>query len=118
MPSAITSGNTVIVPDLIMLFTDEVDAGNIVHPVISGSTPDVTLRPSSVSTGTLRMFFMNEADCAVARDAHMQPAVFSITSEDMPWLPSAYIPNGKIRRIQQENPKRWMLEVDYQEVGV
>ncbi len=113
----ITSGDVIIRPDLVMLFSDQAQAGNLVHQIIDRAEPEIDLRPASLATGTLKLFFLDAASCAAARNAHMQAATFTVDAPDQPWLPAAYVPNGTIRREQQENRKRWMLEVDYQELA-
>lgn len=118
MSTIITSGATVLTPELILLFEDESEAGTLVHPKLGTSNPDVTLRRAAAPTGKLRLLFLTAEEAQSARDAHMAAAVFTIVTDEVTWLPSSYVPNGSIRRVQQNDDRdRWVLEVDYQEVS-
>ena len=108
---------TTVVPDQVHIFEDDVTPGTVVHDVIGLTYPEVTLRPAKSPTGVLKLFFLTHEAAQLARVFHMTAATFSIVSETMPWLPSRYVPQRSIRRVQQvENPRRWVLEVGYREL--
>lgn len=116
MSVTITSGSTVIVPDLVLAHQDEIVGGSIIHEIIGRTDPDITLRPASAPSGTLRLFFLRWNDAQTARNAHLEAALFSVSSDSQPWLPARYVMR-RLSRIQQESAtKRWVLEVEYTEV--
>lgn len=109
---------TAIVPDLVMPFEGDDQAGTVVHPIAGRAYPDVTLAEASAGTGTLRLFFLTYGDAEAARQFHRAAAAFTLTAPDMPWLPHYYVVIDRIGRAQQtENRKRWMITVPYQEVA-
>lgn len=111
-----TTDATTITPALVLGGWESADEPQtIVHPILGSENVAVTLRPAAPRTGQLRLLFMDSASADAARVFHRAAAVFTAVS-DLPWVPSAYVPNGPIRPAQQENRERWILEVPYQEL--
>ena len=107
-----------VVPDQVQIFEDDVTPGTVVHDAIGLTYPEVTLRPAKSPTGVLKMFFLTHEAAHLARAFHMAAATFSIVSETMPWLPANFVPQGSIRRVQQEeSSRRWVLAVGYRELA-
>lgn len=108
-----------IVPTLVLGGWESADEPqSLVHRILGREDPDVTLRPASARTGTLRMLFWDSESAEAARAFHRAAATFR-TVTDMHWLPAAYVPNGPIRPAQQEtNQERWILDVPFQEIAL
>ncbi|OJU42016.1 MAG: hypothetical protein BGN97_04480 [Microbacterium sp. 69-10] len=105
-----------IIPELVLNGWDSTDEPRtIVHEILGRETPDVTLRPAAPRSGTLRLLFPDAASAEVARKFHRAAAVFTTVST-LAWVPAAYVPAGGIRTAQQEG-RRWVLEVPFQEVA-
>lgn len=105
-----------VIPDLVLAgHTAENEARTLVHEIPGSSDVVVTLRPASPSTGTLRLLFMDQQDADQARRFHLGAHVFTVVS-DLAWMPAAYVPQGRIRTVQQDAARRWVLEVPYHEV--
>lgn len=106
-----------ITPDLVLTeWSTENEARTIVHHILGRPDVDVTLRPATDATGTLRLFFMTHAQAEAARLFHLAAATFAVTTTDER-LPTRYVPQGSIRKVQQSvNAKRYVVEVPFQEL--
>ncbi|MFD8769558.1 hypothetical protein [Microbacterium oxydans] len=105
-----------ISPDLVLTeWVTENEPQSIVHRILGRSDVDVTLRPALDATGTLRLFFLDHTHAEQARAFHLAAAWFAVTTTDAR-LPAQYVPNGPIRKAEQENNARWVIEVPFQEI--
>lgn len=105
-----------ITPDLVLNeWVTENEAQTLVHKILGRGDVDLTLRPALDATGTLRLFFLSHADADAARRFHLAPASFSVATTDVR-LPARYVPIGGIRKAQQVNDARWVIEVNFQEL--
>lgn len=126
MPDLIVTGSTVIRPTLILGYQSTRAAGNVVHPIINRPSPDVTLRPASLRTGTLELLFAGDDSAAVetasaeAETLHATAAVFTLISDDRPSIAMSYVVsgNGQISRALDPSTRdAWTVTVPFQEVG-
>lgn len=117
MATTITTGTTTITPTLVTGWQASQESRNIVHTIIGRSTPDVTLKPANMRTGTLEMLFETAADADEARIVHMEAAVFTLTSSELAEVNMAYVVAGTISSVLEDETRRlWTLSVDFQEV--
>lgn len=93
----------------------ENEARSIVHEIPGSEDVAVTLRPAAPATGTLKLLFMDHASAEAARALHLSAHALTVET-DLDYLPDAYVPQGAIRKLQQDSVKRWVLEVPYQEI--
>ncbi|MFB4348481.1 hypothetical protein [Microbacterium sp. CR_7] len=105
-----------IVPDLVLNeWETENEAQSIVHPILGSADVAVTLRPARDATGVMRLFFLTHAAAEQARLFHTAAATFATSSDDVR-LPALYVPQGGIRKAQQANDARWIIQIQYQEI--
>lgn len=105
-----------ITPDLVLRgHITENEARSIVHEIPGSTDVAVTLRPASPATGSMQLLFMDHTAAEAARQMHLTAHAF-IVETDLDFLPAAYVPQGAIRKAQQDNQHRWVLELQYQEV--
>ncbi len=122
MATVLTSGGVVLTPSMALEVTERNESQTKVHPIIGRPDPDVTLRPASTRTGTLKLGYFDasaEADSAAARVALTGAAVWTIVSDDRPTLQFSFIVDGSVSRtLDEETRDAWVVEVDYREVTV
>lgn len=120
MSTLITHGADTITPTQVLGYDTEREAGNIVHPILGRSNPDVTLRPARLRTGTLTLGFhgrTSEADSLTAEALHATGGVFAVVSTDRATVEMSYVVDGMIRReLDDESRDAWVLSVGFQEV--
>lgn len=118
MTTTITSGATTITPELITGWESKNDTFNIVHDILSKSTPDITLRGSTTRSGTLTMLFLTEAACETARALHVGANVLTLASTAIAAANFDYIVSGSVSATLEDNTRRyWTLSVDYKEIA-
>lgn len=120
---SITDGETTITPTVVDGYQADRDARSIVHEILGRSAADVTARPASLRTGTLRLGFVGstaEEDSKEAEDLHATGALLVFSSSELPTIDMSYVVplGGRITR-ELENTTRaaWMLTVTFQEVS-
>lgn len=123
MNGSITGGASVITPTLILELTEEAQGGNIVHPILGRSNPDVTLRPGGRRTGTIALGFAganSEALSATARSVLLTAGLLTLVAPARPSLNGLtfVIPEGgRVQRsIEPDTRNAWTVVLDYQEV--
>ncbi|MCZ4301276.1 hypothetical protein [Microbacterium oxydans] len=105
-----------IVPDLVLNeWETQNEAQTVVHKILGRPDVDVTLRPAIDAAGTMRLFFLTQAQAEAARLFHLPASTFSVATTDAR-LPARYVPQGQIRKAQQANDARWIIEVEFQEL--
>jgi hypothetical protein len=106
-------------PALVLGWESRQESRNIVHPIVGISNPDVTLRPANLRTGTLHLFYMDEASAESIRAAHTAGVVFSLSSDDVDSIDMSYVVDGEIgTRLDDQTRIRWIVDVDFQEVTI
>lgn len=121
MSTVITYTGGSITPDMVLAYQSRREAGNIVHPILGRSNPDVTFRPAMLRTGTLELGFYgdtSEEDSLAAEEAHALGVVFTLASTDRGSIEMSYVVSGAVVRTIAESRTAWTLDVEYQEVGV
>lgn len=118
MTTTITSGATTITPELVTGWESTNDTFNIVHDILSKSTPDITLRGSTSRAGTLTMLFLTEGACETARALHAGANVLTLASTDITAANFSYVVAGTIATTLEDTTRRyWTLTVDYKEIA-
>lgn len=121
--AAISDGTTTIVPDLITEYGSQQAGRSIIHDIMESEAPSVSVRAAQLRTGTLAMFFADQADADACRILHARSAVFTLTpdADEVASIAMRYvIPESGRIRTEQPNldvPDVWTVTVDYQEVG-
>lgn len=116
----ITHGADTITPTQVLGYQSEREGRNIVHPILGRPSPDVTLRPAGLRTGTLSMGFAGptaEGDSRFAENLHSNGGVFTLMSAERLTVPMSYVVAGRIgRELEDESRDAWIVNVDFQEV--
>lgn len=115
--ATIAHADGIITPDQVLRFQSDRDSGNIVHTIPGRVSPDVTLRPASLRTGTLELMFRDEQDSRDAEDAHATGSTFALIAPERPTVETFYVVTGTItRELDPQTRDRWIVRVDYQEI--
>lgn len=111
-----SSDTATLTPDLVLTeWADENEPQTIVHRILGRQDVVVTLRPALDATGTMRLFFLTLAAAREAQAFHRAAATFTTDGSDER-LPAEYVPR-RIRKAQQpDNSKRWIVEIEFQEL--
>lgn len=123
MTLTITAGSNTITPTLMLMLSEESSGGNIVTTIPGRESPDVTLRPASLRSGTIELGFSgagSDAASAAALNVLRTPAVFTVAGADRATLNMTFVvqQDGRIRReIERETRDAWTISVDYQEIA-
>jgi hypothetical protein len=118
MATTITAGSLSFTPDLFTGWQATQESRNVIHAIIGRTYPDVTLKPAQVRTGTLEMFFAVGSESFAARSILASGAVFTITSDETPWIDGlTFVLSGSIlSALNDDSRSSWMLSADFQEV--
>lgn len=108
-------------PDLILGWEQSRAGTSIVQDIIGGGVR-ISVGRARPRTGTLELFYKFEVDAVHAFDLH-QPALYlKLTDLDNPgsWREMSYVvTDGGCRlRLDPTTRRRWIVEVDYQELQV
>lgn len=124
MADIITAGEATIEPTLIIGYTAARTSANLVHDILGKPSPDVTLRPAQLRTGTLTLGFdspTSETDSKTAADLlATYEGVFSLLSADRTTVDMTFVVSegGRIARdLEDETRAAWIVTADYQEVA-
>lgn len=119
MTTTIAQGATTLTPQLLLGYASTRDSGNIIHRAIDDpSNIDVTLRPASLRSGTLRFLFLTHAEGLAAEALHSNATALTLNDTDLPGVDMSYVVDGRIElELDDETRLRWVLSVDYQEVS-
>lgn len=119
MATTITSGTTTITPTLVLGWEANQDSRNIIHTIIGRSSPDVTLKPAALRSGTLEMLFETATAANNARLLHADAAVFTLTSSEQPLANMTYVVGNDISSVLEDTTRSlWQLNVSFQEIAV
>lgn len=108
-----------ITPDQIEApFEAEDEGQSVLHKVLGRTYPDVTLRPMSAATGTLRLRFSSASEAEAARIFHRQAATYTVASPAA-FLPARYVPTrvGRAQQLLGADVSGWAVEVDFAELS-
>lgn len=117
MATTITTGTTVITPEIITGWDTSQTSRNVIHEIIGRQDPDVTLQPAATRTGTLEMVFTSASAAETARNAFVNGTTFLIES-DLTWLDGlTVVMNGTITATLEDVTRQlWTISADFQEV--
>lgn len=117
MSTTITTGDTTITPTIITGWEASQDSRNVIHTIIGRPSPDVTLKPAALRSGTLEMVFETAADAEEARQLHTDAVVFTLTSTDQTTINMTYVVSGNIGSVLEDVTRNlWIITVDFQEI--
>ncbi|MGA1838466.1 hypothetical protein VD659_16225 [Herbiconiux sp. 11R-BC] len=106
-------------PPLVLGYSWTHEVRNIVHPLLNTAQPAVTLRTGGAKRGTLRLFYLNEADALFAAQMHTGLAAFTILDSDHPALAMRYAVVGSVSvELDPSTMRRWVVSVDFQETAL
>lgn len=105
-------------PALVLGYETSQESQNIIHDIIGGGIAVTLVRPRPRS-GTLRLFYLTEADANAARLLHTRESSFTLSDTDLPTITMTYVLDGSISpALDDEGRKRWVVEIGYQEIEV
>lgn len=115
MTTTLSLGGESIVPDLVLGYQADIQVTNIVHQIIGREQfPDVTFHVPTLRSGTLNMFFLDEAGATAAVALHSKLGILDLNDSTYPSLNMRYVPVGTISpRIEGV---RWVIAVGFQEL--
>lgn len=104
-------------PTLVLGYETEHESQNIVYDLIGGGIGVALIRPRPRS-GTLRLFYLTEADADDARTLHLRETTFNLISSDRATVAMTYVlgEDGITVELDDEGRRRWVVEVSFQEV--
>lgn len=121
MTAQITGGAAPINPDVVLGYESEREPGSIAHPILGSSSPDATLRPAQMRSGSLTLGFIQataEADSSAAESNLSAAASFTLTESDRSTVGMRFIVTGPIRRaLDPETRAAWTVAFDYTEIA-
>lgn len=105
-------------PDLVLGWDSSRQSRTVVHDVLGRPDPDVTLRPASTRTGTLRLFFLDLATAVACEEAHAAATIWTLSTADVLPATMRYVVDGQIR-LTSDGPAhaRWVLEAPFREIA-
>lgn len=117
MANTITDGTTVITPELILGWQAEQPSRNVIHEIIGKASPDVTLKPAGLRTGTLELLFLTATEAETARAMFLESQSFLIESDET-WLDLfRFVASGNISSALEDTTRNmWTITFDFQEV--
>lgn len=104
-----------ISPRLILGWDASAESQNVVHDIIGGGIAVTLIRPRPTS-GTLPLFFTEEAAAFAALEIHKRETSFTLTDTDRPVIGMRYVLDGSVSIQLTDDRKRWLVNVDYQVV--
>lgn len=118
MGVAIAYAGGTVTPELVLSYQSSRASGNVIHDIPGRDNPDVTLRPAGLRTGTLELFFAEEADSRAAEGVFAASGTFALIADERPTVAMYFIVSGTIEReLESQTRKRWTVRVGYQEIN-
>lgn len=111
----IVQGESIIRPDAVDGFESNREPGSLVHTILGRAFPDVTLRPASARSGTLRLTFRRDDDSATAELQFASPGIFQLVSAYQSTVEMSFAVTGRITR-RLDPSGYWAVEFGYHEV--
>lgn len=114
MPASLTSGSTTITPRALSGYTSDQEGGSIRHDILGRSTPDITLRPVGMRSGSFTLDFSSESAAATARTALAGASAWTLAHTERTSVNMRFI----VRRLSRtlEGDGRWYMTVSYEEM--
>lgn len=119
MSTTISAGATILRPILVDGYSAVRESRNIVHHIIGRQDPDITRRPASLRSGSLRLLFADEAESLQAEDVHANGITFVLTSTERASIEMTYVlAEGQTitRELDDETRELWLVIVPFQEI--
>jgi hypothetical protein len=116
--TTVTKGAITLTPLLMIDPEYSRESGNIVHKILGRSTPDITLAPALLRTGTHK-FLCADRSAAVALEAlHTSPGVLTLVDATLDGYGMKYVlANGSLTSAPDAAVRsRWIVQVPFQEV--
>lgn len=117
MTTTITDGTTAVEPVLVTSLETGSEGGTIVHPLLGGGAPDVTLRRSSLRSGTLELLFDDEVQAQTAYALHELLVTLTLTDDVDAWRSMRYVRTGRLALREEAGHDVWIVALAFQEVG-
>lgn len=112
MATTITHGALTTAPDLVLGYETNVEKPVRKHPIIGGGLA-VTLSSTEPRTGTLAMLYATETAAVDGFQTLQEVGSFTLADDERPHLNMSFVAERARLRLQG---RRWIVEVDYQEV--
>lgn len=113
----LTSGSTVLTPFDVLGWSSHREARSVVHQPIAREDPDVTLRPPTLRSGTMRLLFPDYADAVACEAAHAVAGVW-LLDDDLLGQMRYVVGDGDLTLASlDDHGGGWSVEVPYREVA-
>jgi hypothetical protein len=111
-------GATTTVPELILDWETTQETRNVFHPILFSRSPAVTIRDTTLRSGTLNLLYTNEEDAIACRELHATKTYFSLVSTEIDEANiQKYVVSGAIGSVLEDTTRKmWTISVEYQEV--
>jgi hypothetical protein len=117
MTNTISNGTTTITPLQVLGWESKQATRHVLHEILNKASHDVTMRPSSLRYGSLKLLFATAALAESARAIHTQSSVFTLSSDEVTQVAMSYIVSGDVTvSLDSKSLTYWMVSIDYQEV--
>lgn len=117
MTTTITDGTTTTTPVLVLSLEVGSDGGTVVHTPLAGGAPDVTLRASTLRTGTLELLYANLTAALAAYELHERLVPLALTDDVQTWRSMRYVRVGRLALREEAGVDVWIVSCGFQEVG-
>lgn len=103
-------------PTLVLGYETARRGRNLFHEILGGGNA-VSLIPADPRSGTLRLYYPDEADAAAAVELHGRGETLTITETDIATLDMEYALDGNVGyALDTETLDDWVVSVDYREI--
>jgi hypothetical protein len=117
MTTTITDGQNTVTPDLVLGWETSQETRNVIHPIIGRSSPDFTIKPSNLRTGTMSLFFKDYEQAELCRNMHINAAVFQLYTSNFNEANMRYVVFQEVTMTLEETTLRyWTIGVQFQEI--
>lgn len=116
--NVITSGPNTIMPVLVMGRSTGSESRTIAHDIIGNPSGYLTIIDGAPRTGTLTLFFADEAEAIAAFTAHREGLVWQFTDGEHPELSMTYVvEGGRVElTLDEQTLEHWTVEIPFREV--
>lgn len=117
MATTISNGTTTLTPTIVDGWESVQATRNVIHDILGNTSPDVTLRPARMRTGTLKTVWETKAQAEAARQLHLTATVFTLTSDVITYITMQYVVAGAVTTTLFDDTRNaWTVDIEYQEV--
>lgn len=103
-------------PDLVLGYATARRSRNVIHDLIGGDIA-VTLVSTAPRSGTLELFYVDEAEAWDALELHTGADTFTIADTDRPDIGMTYVLSGDVGlALDEQTRDHWVVSVAYQEI--